>query len=311
MIRQFILASILSLTATYLQANSDTYQFKYLPQSMEREWNGKDQRLSIQNSFCIQLDSGHTQTPVPSMLDITNIRYQLKVDNLNGGGNKFIAVNGENTIPIELLLTSPQGISQLAPGQDTSEMNDSVFCEKPGQNLILTANVQNLNEQPAGEYKASLRMSAFNNKFQTLTTKDIDIIIIIPKFISISAPSEIPIEDVKNPQVTAPLCIYRNGYGLYNFKAESLGGSKANSFELTREGQIKSTIEYQVSIQENSGRKHSVSPKQPIQGLHGSNSHDCLDGKKLNLQIAIPKPNINRAYAGTYQGQLKITVEVQ
>ena len=304
---QFLPAILLAFSINSLHANQDQYRFEGLNKPVSINWDGNRSVLEKSLSFCVRLDSS-AKYAVPSKLDETSIRYKLRFIDQNSGTSGFFANSARSTdkIPLELSLT---GEGSLTPGKNTQEITDNAFCANK-QNLIIKA--KNLSQYQAGDYTARIQVIAESKTFRVVSDQDMTVNLSIPKLISINGDQQISLGDFSNTDLkkSANFCVFRNGQGDYRLKAEGIG-TPNNQFELQKQGGT-AKLPYQVKINANNGGYQQVSPKMPISNLRGNASIGCVKGgKNLDVQVTIPQRAAESVYAGSYQGRLKIIVEVQ
>ena len=239
MIRRLLIFALLSVTTVNLSADQDTLKFEGFKQPISMQWNGRTGDLQRSLNFCIRLDN-HTKFPIPSKIDFSVIRYTLKLLDLNSGAQEFAARQGNSTIPLELTLTGHGRSETIRQGQETSLIDGDTFCNGPGNNLRLGIKAQNLDTIPAGVYIARIRVVASNNSFSIASDQNLELTIRIPKLISIHGDKQISLGTFSHRDLkkTAHLCVYRNGQGEYNLKAEALN-TRNNRFELALSGEYQ------------------------------------------------------------------------
>ncbi|WP_153764240.1 hypothetical protein [Endozoicomonas sp. OPT23] len=283
------------------QAAPTKTRFEHLSDPIRIDWSGGKTTSQASRTFCLQAES----SAQPDSLDNSNINYSLRFQDLNGGGNEIVAISKGNRIPINLILVTSSGREEITANRNSASIQSDTLCNVPDLQLI--AKASNLDDLPAGDYQAKVRISAFSGVFQKMTEQTLDILIQIPEVIKLTLPKEIVLEDFRNPRKEVNICVNRNGGGSFTLRA-SAPDSNPGSFEMIRSGQQASRIKYNLEIRNSAHGVQALTPQVPVSGLKGSKN---CGSNPLSLIVSVPSSEIEKAYAGSYQGQLTISVGVQ
>ncbi|MGI9275393.1 MAG: hypothetical protein ACR2PT_11190 [Endozoicomonas sp.] len=278
--------------------------------NIEMHWNGSGSSLETIQNFCIRIDSSLTP-PLPSQLNDADIKYNLQLQ--GQGGDVFYATQAGNNIPLSFQLDTGTRSFEMTPRQDSGEVQGTALCDSPGSNLQLqVSTLGELNDIPSGDYRTTLTLLVTDSRFGTQESKDFDVTISIPRLISIRGDDEIDLKTFtgrNSPKGQAGLCIFRNGAGYFRLKAE---GGENRSFKVwNHDRKTSPPLGYQVNVSSESITRKNIEPSEMIRGFRGSSSRTCAGDRNLTVEAVIPKAWAENAYAGYYQGLLKITVEVE
>ena len=304
-----LLCLLLSVTCLQLQAKSG-FEIQGL-NNAHLHWNGKDAQLTSNQSFCVRINNSLTP-PVPSQLNNVDIQYDVQLQGKQG--NQFQAINGQHAIPLSIRLDTGEGLREMVSGEAYRERQGAALCGSPGSNVQLQIkSLGNLSDFPAGQYRGTIALVVSNNRFGTRDSQEFDVDIRIPRLIRISGDNEINLNTFNGNQASkgqASLCVFRNGSGAFRLTAEGATGD--GSFQLANldRHQVK-PLGYQVSVRSNDVSLRNLSPGQVVRGLKGSSSLRCATGDNLTVETVVPKRWAENAWAGHYQGKLKLTVEVE
>ena len=305
MLKRLFSGVLLSIFVLSAHANISKARFEHLSSPIRIDWHGENAPLQKSRDFCLQT----TDSPEPSELKSSKISYRLRFQSLssNSGSREIVAISNGNELPLNMSLTTSAGTHEVFNNRDSSTIHGNSFCNGPGKNLRLTVKVSNLEQVPAGDYQAQVKVAAIVGPYQQVSEHTFDVQIHVPEMIRLTVPQEIILDDFRNPEKEVAICVYRNGSGSFNLRATA-PGSRDGSFEMVRAGQQPSWIKYNLGVRSRTKGLQNVTPQIPVNDLKGSlhcNSND------LSLIVSVPTSEIERAYAGAYQGQLTINVGVQ
>ena len=311
MIYRIAFSLLLTLTSFSLQAK-DSYFFKGLNKDWSMPWDGHQGVLSLDIPFCIDQSlasygqTQSTQTP--------KINYKIQVIGSVGANGLFEASKGQEKIPFELSLVSNGSPHDLKNGADSQELTSSSLCPS-GQLKLSVKTKGDLHKIKAGDYRASLRVRAQSNDINISQDGLIDLTIKIPKIVSIKTPDPIKLRALHKLKEETYICVYRNGHEAYNLKATGLNNKKGD-FQVFLDGASgqageHKALNYDVSITPPGGSRITLVPNNLAKGLMGSSDPGCNGREQLKLEVSVNKKAAQNVYAGKYQGQLKLTVEVQ
>ncbi len=286
------------------QAANNNMRFEHLSEPIRIDWQGGQAAAQTSRLFCLKTDN----SAEPSRLESSTISYFLRFQGLSNGSNDILAVSEGNQLPVTLSLATSGRTQSVVANRDTDIIHGDTFCEGPGNNLRLEARVNNLRNYPAGNYQAIVRVSAKTGLYEALSEQTFNIEIRIPEMITLSIPEKvIVLDDFKKPQKEVKFCVNRNGSGSFTLRATT-PSSNDGSFEMVRAGQQPDRIKYHLAVRSSTKGLQTITPQALLTGLKGSKS---CDSSSLFLNVSVPASEIERAYAGDYQGQLTISVGVQ